>query len=129
MDSTLAYIILPMLKKVKETKHGTPSTDEEDAPHITYPDDISEENKIWNEDRWNYILDEMIWAFEQVNSDWEDQYRHDLGEYHLENKDDEYSTVVWDREAKIDLEGMKKHGERMKKGFTLFGKYYQHLWT
>jgi hypothetical protein len=45
MDSTLAHIIVPMLKKLKETQHGHPS-------NLT-------------EEEWDEKLDEMIWAFEQ----------------------------------------------------------------
>ena len=32
MDNTLAHIILPMLKQLKETKHGSPLVDDEDLP-------------------------------------------------------------------------------------------------
>ena len=32
MDNTLALIILPMLKQLKETKHGSPLVDDEDVP-------------------------------------------------------------------------------------------------
>ena len=32
MDHTLAHIILPMLKQLKETKHGAPNVDDEDVP-------------------------------------------------------------------------------------------------
>lgn len=44
VDVTLAYIIAPLLRKLKETAHGYPSS--------------------LTEVRWNEILDEMIWAFE-----------------------------------------------------------------
>ena len=50
MDYTLASIILPMLKQLKETKHG-------------YPSELTEE--LWNEH-----LDEMIYAFDcKANKD------------------------------------------------------------
>tara|TARA_B110000977_G_scaffold63836_1_gene86798 strand:+ start:2911 stop:3414 length:504 start_codon:yes stop_codon:yes gene_type:complete len=55
MDDTLAVIILPMLKQLKETKHS-------------YPQELSEEE-------WDDILDEMIWAFEQkCKDDWISEY-------------------------------------------------------
>lgn len=93
MDETLAHIILPMLKQLKETKHGSPMVDDEDVP-AHYPrqqwsqnesrqldmfaDDASDE-LIWKqyEARWNYVLDEMIWSFETLagnNTDWESQF-------------------------------------------------------
>ena len=127
-DGTLAYIILPMLKMIRENKQGVPSTDEEDAPHIVCSENISEEDKIWNEERWNYILDEMIWAFEQLNIDWEDQYYKSFGKFHIENNEDDTHTVVWDEKSDFDKDGLKKHRERMTNGFRLFGKYFQSLW-
>ena len=32
MDHTLASVVLPMLKQLQETKHGSPCTDDEDVP-------------------------------------------------------------------------------------------------
>jgi len=32
MDHTLSYIILPMLKQLRATKHGSPFTDDDDVP-------------------------------------------------------------------------------------------------
>jgi len=50
MDHTLAYIILPMLIQLKETKHG-------------YPSELSLED-------WDKCLDEMIYSFDcKVNKD------------------------------------------------------------
>ena len=50
MDHTLAMIIVPMLKQLKETTHG-------------YPSNFS------SHDEWNAVLDEMIWAFEAIVRD------------------------------------------------------------
>ena len=44
MDHSLAHIILPMLKQLKETNYG-------------YPADLTEA-------KWNDIMDKMIYAFE-----------------------------------------------------------------
>jgi hypothetical protein len=55
MDHTLAPIILPMLVQLKATNHG-------------YPSGLTEK-------KWNSIMDEMIWAFEQkCRDDWESDY-------------------------------------------------------
>ncbi len=32
MDYTLSHIVVPMLKQLKETKHGAPFVDDEDVP-------------------------------------------------------------------------------------------------
>ena len=114
MDDTLAPIILPMLVQLKTTKHGAPIVDDEDVPkelHMTkkekaaFDKDGSTTDKFFA--RWDWILDEMIWAFEQKNrADWMDDYDYN----------------------KWDSEGVKAHQERMTNGFCLFGKYFENLW-
>ena len=72
MDHTLAPIILPMLVQLKATKHGAPFVDNEDVPEELQAtkEQIDEYNKggdaVPNHfERWEWVLDEMIWAFEQ----------------------------------------------------------------
>jgi len=129
MDHTLAPIILPMLKQLKETKHGSPWTDDEDVPEeLRSTNAPPKENEYDTDDfhhaRWDWIIDEMIWAFEQkCRDDWEGDY--------YEYEDDPTKTeglglgikLVWE-----DLEGRKAHQKRMSNGFRLFGKYYENLW-
>ena len=114
MDHTLAPIILPMLKQLKETKHGAPMVDMKDVPRElratkkqldAYGKNGDVDPKHF--DRWDWILDEMIWAFEQkCRDDW--------------MKDYDYN--------KWDSEGAKAHQERMSNGFRLFGTYFENLW-
>ena len=116
MDHTLALIILPMLKQMKATKHGSPGVNDADVPEelrsTTAPKpgghDIDDN---WHQ-RWEWVLDEMIWAFEQILNDDNDSQFFD----HSKN------PIGYDRE------GHKAHCERIVRGTTLFGKYYQGLW-
>ena len=105
MDFTLALIILPMLKKLKEQKHGTPATEISDGPvsFSVQKEGESNEDYIWNEDRWNWILDEMIWTFDYIvnEREWEGDWKSE------ENKQNE---------------------ERHRNGLRLFGRYYRALW-
>ena len=118
MDSTLAPIILPMLKQLKATKHGAPYIDDEDVPenlHMTEKEmeifHYGRNEKHTKEEvevvdvkffaRWDYILDEMIWAFEQI--------------------------IDGESVADLDALGLAYH-ERIKRGTTFFGKYYSSLW-
>lgn len=149
MDSTLAHIILPMLKILKEKKHGSPMVDDEDVPeHLKCPNYTRNESLqldmfgceetdklIWESfhKKWEYILDEIIWAFEQKNTDWEEQYWKAKPEIDWEatkaNGDEEKGYVtIWKQEGSLDIEGYTRHQERMNKGFALFGKYYCGLW-
>jgi len=78
MDYTLAHIVLPMLKQLKETKHGAPNVDVEDVPEelwpnckevLAYDKDGSTDDNFFK--RWDYVMDEMIWSFQhKVDDDW-----------------------------------------------------------
>jgi hypothetical protein len=121
MDHTLAYIILPMLKQLKETKHGAPFVEIEDRPsHLQcLIEKESHDVDPYHFEAWEWAMDEMIWSFEQKTRDWELDY------YKYENEPNGALGVklVWS-----DNEGRIKHQERMTNGFKLFGKYYESLW-
>jgi hypothetical protein len=129
MDHTLAPIILSMLKQLKETKQGAPNVDMTDVPEELRINDP--ESKAFRSngetdekffDRWDWIMDEMIWAFEQKCRDhWEEDY---YGPY-IQSED---GSIMGGRFEWTDDEGRKAHQERMSNGFRLFGKYYENLW-
>lgn len=135
MDHTLAHIVLPMLKQLKETKHGSPMVDMTDVPQELRVND-PEAKEFWDSGdiddkhhaRWDWVLDEMIWAFEQkCRDDWEgDYYEYEHIEPNKESEDFSESLglkLIWE-----DPKGRKAHQERMSNGFRLFGKYYESLW-
>ena len=133
MDNTLALIILPMLKQLKATKHGAPFTDLDDVPeHMRY-EDTEDSNTQWIQHRWDWVLNEMIWTFEQLlDNEWENQYTIQEGEIdfddHPEDEGKEFTPMRWKTDYIIDWEGLKAHQERINNGLRLFGKYYQGLW-
>lgn len=114
MDHTLSMIIHPMLVQLKETKHGSPFVDDEDVPeHLrsTAAPELTQEEKdrgatdaLFHE-RWNWVMDEMIFAHASQFNDWEDEY--------FERK---------------DYDAMREVEKRIANGYRLFGKYYQGLW-
>lgn len=136
MDHTLALIVLPMLKQLKETKHGSPWVDDEDVPeHLRSTAAPPKENEYDTDDnhhlRWEWVLDEMIFAFgSKLDDSWEEQFESgniDLEWIKLENGmskmvDGPNHTRTYDRE------GRKAYEDRIQNGFRLFGKYYQNLW-
>ena len=114
MDHTLALIALPMLKQLKETKHGVPHVDYEDMPeHLQYIEkqysqtyELFPEDDMWEPefDRqvqvWDWIMDEMIWAMDQIANE------------------DRVSLDVWYSKA---------YNNRLDNGLRLFGKYYRNI--
>ena len=156
MDHTLALIIHPMLIQLKATKHGAPFTDDEDAPENLRSTAAKPKENEWDTDdfhfdRWDWILNEMIWAFQMIIDDNGDDQFYSGNAHHLWQalgKDDEplgEPQELQDRTKhkgakffrmvdgpnhtfKIDREGLNKHHDRIKNGTRLFGKYYQGLW-
>jgi hypothetical protein len=154
MDGTLSPIILPMLKQLKATKHGSGQVDLEDVPeHMrsTTTEDwdfqkcfnfYSEANIEGGHDvhtRYEWVLDEMIWAFEQLQPDfdWEEQYRsgeHDIvwvpsEKLNAKGKPLAYEMTKGPKDTYVcDYDAMQKHQERIDNGLRLFGKYYRTLW-
>ena len=133
MDNTLAYIILPMLKQLKENKHGSQFVDDEDLPvHMRHGDALGEDN--WVHYKWEWVLNEMIWAFEQeLADDWETQFHHGDPEYVDEEiEHSKYGTCYTFKQTNpdywVDREGIKAYNERINNGMRLFGKYYRGLW-
>jgi len=122
MDHTLAPIILPMLKQLRDNKHGSPMVDDEDVPeelrskfdpYSRTPDlfadtieyDIAEKcHDALIHEKWDWVMNEMIYAFNCKA-----------------NKDDVYMRIE-------DQDEMRKEQERISNGFRLFGKYYEGLW-
>jgi len=126
MDGTLAYIILPMLIKLKEDKHGYPRVDDIDVPYDIKGN--SDDPWVNGKEKWDFILNELIWTFEQIHpdNDWEEQYTTGKSDFVIK---DGQLTNGPKHTAKFDQEGWTKHNERIQRGCILFGKYYQALWT
>lgn len=116
LDFTLAHIIYPALKILKESKHGAPNVAKEDVPPRLWPPknfdpSLGDIDENWFA-RWDWVLDEMIWAFGQKA----------------------YADGGWDlvdesapTQEKYLLQ--QAYEDRMQRAFDLFGRYYQCLWS
>ena len=94
MDHTLGEIALPMLKQLKETKHGSALVDIDDVPEelrgtstpdydaqktFDFYDEARQEKDVDYElihKRWDWVMNEMIFAFEhRLDDSWKDEFR------------------------------------------------------
>ena len=74
MAETLGDIILPMLKQLREEKHGSPGSLKpfqevsSDSSQYCFDWYKNDDNKAWElgHKQWCEILEKMIWSFEQV---------------------------------------------------------------
>lgn len=119
LDHTLSIIIHPALVLLKEKKHGVPFVNNSDVPKelrdtTVYEDPNDEKKFAAMERKWDWVLDEMIWAFgETADPDKDDK---------LFYWTDENGFYCWDEKA------IEEKEKRMDRAFRLFGKYYKHLW-
>jgi hypothetical protein len=117
MDSTLALLVLPMLKQLKEQKHGAPASmagfaqlSQNSYPQMCFAfyeegDEAADQAGFAE---WDEIMNKMIWSFEQLL--------------------DEDSDSKFFENDTYDQKGYEAYAARMQEGFELFGKYYQSLW-
>lgn len=132
MDYTLGLIILPMLKMIKESKGGAPKVDQNDVP-----EELKEEVKHYEVgkkhlDRWDYVINEMIFAFESQNIDWASQFskgKISIGWKEIPDSDLLEMITNEDHTYEVDWEKRNEYQARISNGFRLFGKYYEALWT
>ena len=146
MDGTLGHIVLPMLVQLRETKHGAPFVEYEDAPEHLRPTqeeidnlEVGSTDEFWF-DRWDWVMGEMIFAFESLHNDGEEQFysgEHDMVTVPVDYDGNEVAKedaqlFRWDKGPndtfEIDWEGMKAYNQRIDNGFRLFGKYFRGLW-
>jgi hypothetical protein len=148
MDYTLAHIILPMLKQLKEKQQGAGFVDDADVPEgigLRSTEALPKENE-WDTDsnhfaRWNWVMNEMIFAFEcKIDDSWEDAFREgeidmlwvpvDVHGNEVPKGDHNYFQMKDGPKNtyKCDYDGMKLVQNRIDNGFRLFGRYYQNLW-
>ena len=133
LDYTLALIIVPGLKQLKATNHGYGHVDDEDLPTVCLKDASGEE-------RWEWVMDEMIWAFEQHGEEDDTaQYYHNRDQLEMvftPLEDGRPAGTLGFSHQKDpnkppyfrDVDGLKKHEERKANGRRLFAKYYDSLW-
>lgn len=141
MDHTLAHIILPMLKQLKEHHHGAPNVEDKDVPkelrRSAAPPIINE----WDADenyykRWEWALDEMIYAFETQCDTWaaEEKFSSGVFDMKMVNTTTKAGDPAYTFEEgpnhtyKTDKKALAAHQKRVKNGLRLFGTYYQGLW-
>ena len=149
LDNTLALIIYPALLQLKATKQGVPSefgdvggeTWGTQESFEFYQESHDEAWKVGIE-RWEEILEKMIWSFEQLlKGEYDEQYHHGDPKYDWIKSDKTFSNPITGKveetfqmvdknptEHWYDSVGHLKHEERIQEGLELFGKYYRNLW-
>jgi hypothetical protein len=136
MDTTLALIIVPMLKQLKETSHGSPLIDDEDVPKELKSTSAAPKVNEWDTDdnhhlRWHWVLDEIIYSFScAADPEWEQQFYSGKADLRFVKKENNFYEMIngpndtW----QADYSAKEKAWNRRTNGLRLFGKYYHSLW-
>lgn len=137
-DDTMARIILPIMKQLKERKHGYGFINDEDVPEELRSCNAGpkEHEYDWDdnaEKRYEWVLNEIIWSFSQILDD---------------SAEDQFHTGVIDpvwtpctdnpklyelghgpnHTHKFDKDGYMAWSKRIDNGTALFGKYFRTFW-
>mgnify|MGYP006426070171 CR=1 FL=1 len=138
-DETLAHIIVPVLEQLRDTTHGSAEVDLEDVPATLHPENFEGEDTGVHE-RWTYVLNEMIWAFDEIRQDnpGEEQFHSGEADFKFDPVDTDgnpsadsklYSMEPGPKHTlEIDHDGLTAYYDRIDRGTKLFGKYYRGLW-
>lgn len=140
-DTTIALIVVPLLKQLLATTHGTPNLDWQDTKYTEEEWDVinsftmeesdtEEENEARSTamfEAWKYIMNEMIFALESCYNDWDSKYFVHPEEDTSKPLTKE-SFLEHARNIKFDEEGYNAENKRIENGLRLFGKYFRGLW-
>ena len=140
--TTLGLITLPLLKQLRDTKMGAPLVDDEDVPEELRSTSAPAKENEYDIDanhfkRWEWVLDQIIWAFEHIQPDidWGAQFYTGTSDVYFEENGAEEGQPTYQMKhgpqhtLEVDEEGLKQYREQIDNGFRLFGKYYQNLWA
>jgi hypothetical protein len=144
-DHTLALVIHPVLLKLKQEQHGYPHVKDEDVPEELRTEGKSPESWTEKDDNrvksaWDYVLGEMIWAFEQCSKEdkGDDIFYHNSEQLELittKQENASYYSVDFNYQKDptkpkyyVDDDAKKLHYDRIQNGLNLFAKYYFNLW-
>lgn len=110
LDHTVAKFTLPRLIRLKEVKHGIPTTMFETLPEGKW--EYTEEQTDAAKKKWDEVLDKMIWSMDYIANDRE----HDYYPKRSENK----------KEGAYD--NLHAAEFRCQEGLDLFAKHFRSLW-
>ena len=127
MDETLRIIIGPLLVQLKKHKQGSGMVDDEDVPEHLRSTAAPPVAEAWDLDdnfhsRYEWLLDELIWAFCTDHEAAKDRfYDHSA----VDHKADLNTQL---HQMHVDRHGLEAYEARLQQAYCLFGKYYQTLW-
>jgi len=147
---SLSYVILPILERLRDEKQGAPFVDDEDVPDTLRPTkkqkkQLEKTGEVDDKhfERWNYVLDAMIWSFQEIAEGKPGEEQFYTGEMDIvwtpvdakgnEVSEEDRKYYRMDRGEndthEVDWEGLQAYEDRIDYGLRMFGKYFRGLWN
>lgn len=137
-DWTIAQIAHPLLKQLQEKKQGAPFVEDEDVPVELRSTSCARKENEWDTDenhfkRWDWVLQEMIFAMQEIANDNENEPTlfKKIGEMEWKESDNNGLSELVSTGLE-EIPGMREvydaYKERIQNGCRLFGTYFQNLW-
>tara|TARA_Y100001973_G_scaffold100519_1_gene161797 strand:- start:290 stop:757 length:468 start_codon:yes stop_codon:yes gene_type:complete len=132
-DAALAKIIIPVLQELKKQEYFSLNVDLEDIPeNLQWDLDEEDEPMVSFQEKSEYIIDEMIFAFDYVidPDKYNDQHVTGVSDIRLEEQDDGLFLMTEgpNHTEVMDLDAIRANEDRCARGLSFFGKYYRNLW-
>jgi hypothetical protein len=137
-DKTMSILILPILKNLRIHKHGAGMVADEDVPEEFRSTSAPPKQNEWDLDdnhfkRYEWMLDEVIWALEQMqpNNDWEEQFHSGNIDTFFEKIEGSVCSELKhgpNHTHKFDVEGYRAYSNRIDNGLRLMGTYWRTFW-
>jgi len=153
-DHTLSLIIVPLLTELRKNLHGAPFVDDADVPEclrtssakpLTKKEKENGHVDEFHHQRWEYVIDKIIWAMTQIRDDeWQSQFHTGKSDITwkevpcsldkddpLASDDDVCHEMIQgpNDTSHFDNEGYTKFSAEIDEGTKLFGKYFRNLWS
>lgn len=138
-DWVIAQVVLPLLLQVKKDKQGAPVVEDVYVPEeLRSTACAPKENKWETDDNWfkryQYVLDEIIFAMQEVANDYENEPNmyEKVREMTFGEIDPKTMTGELDTGLEIipHMEALNKaYHARIQNGLRLFGVFFTSLWT
>lgn len=137
MDFTVATIVAPLIKQLRETTHSYAAIDKEDVPqelHQTYGTQ-GEHTEKYSVQAYEWVLNEIEWAMNEISNENKNEpkmYKH-VGDIEFGDIDEatglgEIKSLGVERIPEME-EPNRQYHKRIQQGCVLFGKYFQNLWS
>ena len=138
-DWTIPQMVLPLLLQVKKDKRGAPFVDDVYVPEELLSTACAPKENKWDTDdnwfkRYEYVLDEIIFAMQEVANDYENEPEmfEKVREMTFGEIDPKTMTGELDTGLEIipHMEALNKaYHARIQNGLMLFSVFFTSLWT